>query len=262
MLSLWGYILIRAIPTVIAPPIPYTQLRLTLEENTNTTSVGRSVFAWKSYCSYNINCIILFWSKTCVCCNLLFDFLEIWAWSVLNLSFPPWRGMFLDTILPSRDENGVRPAIGQRTRLSKGDIAQARKLYRCPGTDIFTMRPPCVCVSVCVLLKKEDDLCLSLAWNFPAPASSKAQRWSWVICFSMCSSVFGSHTHHTHSSHKFLRTPVLFWRPLSPRCTVLTWSGSALKSSCAIMSQRFTIANAAIPSWPTHMCTSPRRVHI
>uniref|UniRef100_A0A669CKU5 Metalloendopeptidase n=1 Tax=Oreochromis niloticus TaxID=8128 RepID=A0A669CKU5_ORENI len=42
-------------------------------------------------------------------------------------------GMFLDTILPSRDENGVRPAIGQRTRLSKGDIAQARKLYRCPA---------------------------------------------------------------------------------------------------------------------------------
>lgn len=42
--------------------------------------------------------------------------------------------MFLDTILPSRDDNGIRPAIGQRTRLSKGDIAQARKLYRCPGT--------------------------------------------------------------------------------------------------------------------------------
>uniref|UniRef100_A0A8C8ZQH9 Metalloendopeptidase n=1 Tax=Prolemur simus TaxID=1328070 RepID=A0A8C8ZQH9_PROSS len=42
------------------------------------------------------------------------------------------RGMFLDTILPSRDDNGIRPAIGQRTRLSKGDIAQARKLYRCP----------------------------------------------------------------------------------------------------------------------------------
>ncbi|KAK6493301.1 dorsal-ventral patterning tolloid-like protein 1 [Huso huso] len=43
------------------------------------------------------------------------------------------RGMFLDTIRPSRDENGIRPAIGQRTRLSKGDIAQARKLYRCPA---------------------------------------------------------------------------------------------------------------------------------
>lgn len=41
--------------------------------------------------------------------------------------------MFLDTILPSRDDSGIRPAIGQRTRLSKGDIAQARKLYRCPG---------------------------------------------------------------------------------------------------------------------------------
>ncbi|NWQ95938.1 TLL1 protein, partial [Burhinus bistriatus] len=43
------------------------------------------------------------------------------------------RGMFLDTILPSRDDNGIRPSIGQRTRLSKGDIAQARKLYRCPA---------------------------------------------------------------------------------------------------------------------------------
>ncbi|XP_026723360.1 bone morphogenetic protein 1-like, partial [Athene cunicularia] len=42
------------------------------------------------------------------------------------------RGIFLDTILPKYDVNGVRPAIGQRTRLSKGDIAQARKLYRCP----------------------------------------------------------------------------------------------------------------------------------
>ena len=45
----------------------------------------------------------------------------------------PHRGIFLDTILPKYDINGVRPSIGQRTRLSKGDIAQARKLYRCPG---------------------------------------------------------------------------------------------------------------------------------
>lgn len=52
------------------------------------------------------------------------------------------RGMFLDTILPSRDENGVRPAIGQRTRLSKGDISQAKKLYRCPGR-------PAICVFAC-----------------------------------------------------------------------------------------------------------------
>ncbi|XP_061421245.1 bone morphogenetic protein 1-like [Lethenteron reissneri] len=43
------------------------------------------------------------------------------------------RGIFLDTILPRPDDSGVRPAIGQRTRLSQGDIAQARKLYRCPA---------------------------------------------------------------------------------------------------------------------------------
>ncbi|CAN9504895.1 unnamed protein product [Ophioblennius macclurei] len=41
------------------------------------------------------------------------------------------RGIFLDTISPRYDVNGVRPSIGQRTKLSKGDIAQARKLYKC-----------------------------------------------------------------------------------------------------------------------------------
>eukprot|EP00058_Branchiostoma_floridae_P028277 XP_002613768.1 hypothetical protein BRAFLDRAFT_84525 [Branchiostoma floridae] len=42
------------------------------------------------------------------------------------------RGMFLDTILPRRDaESGLRPNIGQRSHLSKGDIAQANKLYKC-----------------------------------------------------------------------------------------------------------------------------------
>eukprot|EP00064_Thunnus_orientalis_P008995 superscaffoldBa00001110_g9018 len=40
-------------------------------------------------------------------------------------------GVFLDTILPRYDVNGARPPIGQRTRLSKGDISQARKLYKC-----------------------------------------------------------------------------------------------------------------------------------
>ncbi|MBN3293694.1 TLL2 protein, partial [Polypterus senegalus] len=43
------------------------------------------------------------------------------------------RGVFLDTILPQRDDNGVRPPIGQRIRLSRGDIAQAKKLYKCPA---------------------------------------------------------------------------------------------------------------------------------
>ncbi|XP_027454218.2 bone morphogenetic protein 1 isoform X2 [Zalophus californianus] len=42
------------------------------------------------------------------------------------------RGIFLDTIVPKYEVNGVKPPIGQRTRLSKGDIAQARKLYKCP----------------------------------------------------------------------------------------------------------------------------------
>ncbi|XP_061731794.1 bone morphogenetic protein 1-like isoform X3 [Nerophis ophidion] len=41
------------------------------------------------------------------------------------------RSVFLDTILPRDDVNGARPPIGQRLRLSKGDIAQARKLYKC-----------------------------------------------------------------------------------------------------------------------------------
>uniref|UniRef100_A0A3B1IY07 Metalloendopeptidase n=1 Tax=Astyanax mexicanus TaxID=7994 RepID=A0A3B1IY07_ASTMX len=52
--------------------------------------------------------------------------------SIMHYARNTFSGMFLDTILPSRDENGVRPAIGQRTRLSKGDISQAKKLYRCP----------------------------------------------------------------------------------------------------------------------------------
>ncbi|KAM6986877.1 bone morphogenetic protein 1-like isoform 2-T2 [Aplochiton taeniatus] len=41
------------------------------------------------------------------------------------------RGIFLDTILPRYNVNGLKPPIGQRTRLSKGDITQARKLYKC-----------------------------------------------------------------------------------------------------------------------------------
>lgn len=52
--------------------------------------------------------------------------LEMIIYPLLN-----YRGIFLDTILPRYDVNGVRPPIGQRTRLSKGDIAQARKLYKC-----------------------------------------------------------------------------------------------------------------------------------
>uniref|UniRef100_A0A8C2FPT7 Metalloendopeptidase n=1 Tax=Cyprinus carpio TaxID=7962 RepID=A0A8C2FPT7_CYPCA len=42
------------------------------------------------------------------------------------------RGIYLDTMLPKYEVDRVRPPIGQRSRLSKGDIAQAGKLYKCP----------------------------------------------------------------------------------------------------------------------------------
>lgn len=43
------------------------------------------------------------------------------------------RATYVDTILPKKKPNiEVRPEIGQRVRLSPGDIAQANKLYRCP----------------------------------------------------------------------------------------------------------------------------------
>lgn len=56
----------------------------------------------------------------------------------VSLFLSNYRGIFLDTILPRYDVNGVRPPIGQRTRLSKGDIAQARKLYKCSSKTKMT----------------------------------------------------------------------------------------------------------------------------
>ena len=44
------------------------------------------------------------------------------------------KSAYLDTILPNEDSNSkARPEIGQRLRLSKGDIAQTNLLYRCPS---------------------------------------------------------------------------------------------------------------------------------
>ncbi|XP_055381621.1 dorsal-ventral patterning protein tolloid isoform X2 [Condylostylus longicornis] len=42
------------------------------------------------------------------------------------------KGTYLDTILPIEVKGKKRPEIGQRIRLSQGDVAQANLLYRCP----------------------------------------------------------------------------------------------------------------------------------
>lgn len=43
------------------------------------------------------------------------------------------RGTYLETILPVDVPGRKRPDIGQRIRLSEGDIAQANLLYKCPS---------------------------------------------------------------------------------------------------------------------------------
>lgn len=43
------------------------------------------------------------------------------------------KGTYLDTILPVEVKGKKRPEIGQRLRLSEGDIAQANLLYKCPS---------------------------------------------------------------------------------------------------------------------------------
>lgn len=54
------------------------------------------------------------------------------------------KSTYLDTILPQEDTmaKGSRPEIGQRIRLSKGDIAQTNLLYRCSCEClIFSLSP-------------------------------------------------------------------------------------------------------------------------
>lgn len=43
------------------------------------------------------------------------------------------KGTYLDTILPIDVPGRKRPEIGQRVRLSEGDIAQTKLLYKCPS---------------------------------------------------------------------------------------------------------------------------------
>lgn len=43
------------------------------------------------------------------------------------------KGTYLDTIQPIDVPGRKRPEIGQRIRLSEGDIAQTNLLYKCPS---------------------------------------------------------------------------------------------------------------------------------
>uniref|UniRef100_A0A914DQL4 Metalloendopeptidase n=1 Tax=Acrobeloides nanus TaxID=290746 RepID=A0A914DQL4_9BILA len=55
-------------------------------------------------------------------------------WSIMHYARDTFsRAAYLDTILPKKPSSGVRPKIGQRLHLSKGDIRQANKLYSCPA---------------------------------------------------------------------------------------------------------------------------------
>lgn len=179
--------------------------------------------------------------------RLLFNFTDVLQRHITCCLFSlRWSGMFLDTILPSRDENGVRPAIGQRTRLSKGDIAQARKLYRCPGTDAFTFSLQCVCACLCASVNvsavviartQKNYFCLS-AYVFgvrparPSILQGLDMKLSNMFCFFMwCFPPFFQRLFLTHTHFKC--TPVLVWRSSGPRWVVLMWSGSVLTMKCS-----------------------------
>lgn len=47
------------------------------------------------------------------------------------------KGTYLETILPVDMPGKKRPEIGQRIRLSEGDIAQANLLYKCPSKQLL-----------------------------------------------------------------------------------------------------------------------------
>ena len=60
------------------------------------------------------------------------------------------KGTYLDTILPRRDPSTlIRPEIGQRVKLSPGDIRQANKLYRCPSKCCQILCVSFVLINVC-----------------------------------------------------------------------------------------------------------------
>lgn len=66
----------------------------------------------------------------------LFQGTREWFACQQRLNCEHWnkQGTYLDTILPQADpETKSRPEIGQRIRLSEGDISQTNKLYKCPS---------------------------------------------------------------------------------------------------------------------------------
>lgn len=60
------------------------------------------------------------------------------------------KGTYLDTILPMEIHGKKRPEIGQRIRLSEGDIAQTNLLYKCHSKNFK--------LSNCRMLAVFDDL--------------------------------------------------------------------------------------------------------
>lgn len=61
--------------------------------------------------------------------GLLYDYDSIMHYAKNTFS----KGTYLDTILPMESTGKKRPEIGQRIRLSEGDIAQTNLLYKCPS---------------------------------------------------------------------------------------------------------------------------------
>jgi tolkin len=52
-----------------------------------------------------------------------------------------YSGTYLDTILPIEIQGKKRPEIGQRLRLSEGDISQANLLYKCASKCLINWSP-------------------------------------------------------------------------------------------------------------------------
>lgn len=55
------------------------------------------------------------------------------------------KGTYLDTILPMETHGKKRPEIGQRIRLSEGDIAQTNLLYKCHSKNLRIL---CILVGI------------------------------------------------------------------------------------------------------------------